>query len=295
MSSIANPRGKASPNAHFVAPATDRLASMERIWHGKLHKLCWRRFNNHFLPDNDDGRAMLTALLRFGLTDESAIEHAPWLDQAELRKLQRKARRMKWREVGALIRLTYEEREACKLWIFPPCDVSPEEVKRRRDEKCKMRDKDRRKRKREQQRKERQEMQAASERGPAVLRMLKAGESMLFPQKPGIISPPRPHWSYCGWLSVSHLIELAKQSRAFRRPDGEPLRNMRQTVHRVVKQLGDIGTIETKLVPGKRGTILLARKAAEKPANAGKADEFSDRHSVTSDFPAKDAEKQRVA
>jgi hypothetical protein len=279
--------GLVSPQAQSVPQATIK---MEHIWRGKLHKLCRLRFNNHFLPDNGDGRAMLTAFLRFGLTDESAIEHAPWLDQAELRKLQRKAKYMKWRKVGALIRLTYAERETCKLWILDPCDVSPEEVKRRQDEKRKTRDKDWRKRKREEQRKEREKMRAANDRGDAMLQMLDMGERA-FPRKPGI-APPR---FYGDWMLVSALVELAKLSRAFRRPDGSPLRNMRQTVHRVIKQLVDTGMVDTMRAPGKRGTILLVKKAAEKPANAGKTDAVCDRHSVTSDFPAKDVGTQRVA
>ena len=51
---------------------------MERIWRSRLQKLCRLRHSNHFIPDDDDGRAMLTPLLRFGLTDASAIEDAPW-------------------------------------------------------------------------------------------------------------------------------------------------------------------------------------------------------------------------
>ena len=69
-----------------------RLQSMSAFGALRLYKLCQMRFGNHFLPDNDDGRAMLTALLRFGMTDDSAIRDAPW-SVSELPTLKRRGKR----------------------------------------------------------------------------------------------------------------------------------------------------------------------------------------------------------
>ena len=76
-----------------------------------------------FTPDNDDGRAMLTVLMRFGLSAESARMVAPWLEPNELTRLQRAARRLRWEQIGARIKLTEQERTAHKLWQFRPHDV----------------------------------------------------------------------------------------------------------------------------------------------------------------------------
>jgi hypothetical protein len=66
-------------------------AQVRSNWRGKLHKLCRRRYGNHRLPNDASGRAMLTALLCFGLSAEAAMEDAPWLETAELEMMQRTA------------------------------------------------------------------------------------------------------------------------------------------------------------------------------------------------------------
>jgi hypothetical protein len=77
--------------------------NLKRVWRAKLDKLTRLRFGNNFLPEDDTGRRMLTALLCFGLSDDSAIEAAPWCE-AELPLLKRRARRIKWDDVGKLSR-----------------------------------------------------------------------------------------------------------------------------------------------------------------------------------------------
>ena len=255
---------------------------INRIYRAKLSKLCKSRYGNHCLPVGDTGLAMLTALLCFGLTDESAIQDAPWC-AAELEGLKRQARRWSWRDVGKLINLTYDEREDYKLWILDPCDVSRKEVQRRQAEKQAKADKERKKRQRLKQREDREAMRSTNDRRGAILRMLN-DISLLFPERSGVVSPPRSHspFTYQGWAPVSRLVELAKQSRAFRRPDGKPLRNLRDAVHCTVKGLANNGAIATRLEPGQRGSVLLVKAAA-----VGKPDAFSDGRSVVSGFPEK--------
>lgn len=253
-----------------------------RIYRGRLTKLCRLRNGTHFLPDNDDGRALLTGLLRFGLSNESARESAPWLNEDDLAKAKRDAWKIKWKQVGPLIRLTYEERAICKLGPLDPWDVSPEEVQRRYAEDRKKRDRERKRHARARKREQTEAMIAASDRCDAVLKQLSAGDQVLFGEKSGGISPPRPHapWTYQGWVPVSRLVELAKRGRAFRRPDGQVLANLRDAVHRTVKRLVADGLVETKTVPGQRGSVLIVRKVDLKPRIAGKTDEPFDRRTV---------------
>ena len=273
---------KAGLSTQEQSVAETTIEELKRLWRGKLQKLCRLRFGNHYLPDNDDGRAMLTALLCFGLTDESALHDAQWC-AAELDGLKRQAQYMKWNNVGTLIGLTYEEREECKLWRLQPCDVSPDEVKRRQANRRAKADKERKKRQREQKHSEREKIQVTKNRCEAVLRMLN-DEDLLFPTKSRVIPPPRPYHplTYQGWAPVSRLVELATKSRAFCRPDGHPLSDLRNAVHRALKRLADTTEIETQLVPGQRGMIMLVRKTA-----AGKADAFCHGGSMASAFPAK--------
>src|SRR5262249_18516241 len=79
------------------------------------------------------------------------------------------------------------------------------------------------------------------------------------------------------WAPISTLVELALQSRAFRRPDGLPLRNLRQIIHRVVKRLEEKGEVEISEERGTRGTILLVRKHPAATVTAGE----KERNSVT--------------
>jgi hypothetical protein len=228
---------------------------INRFYRVKLRKLCQMRYGNHYLPDNDDGRAMLSALLCFGLTDESASEDAPWC-AAELPALKRKARRLKWRDAGKLISLTFNEWFDAKLWILRPIDKTEAELdawrkERRKESWSKSQQKARKK-------KERMLAKAATypPREAAILEMLLSHKQII------------P-------LTVCDLTRLAKKSEAFRRP-GAPtrlkgpqpsdiVRSVRTVVHRVVKRL------EAKGVITRRGFVWLN----------------DDRYSVTPEFSTK--------
>jgi hypothetical protein len=279
------------PKYNDCQQTKEKTSTTKHIGRRRLHRLCQMRFDTHFLPDNDDGRAMLLALLCFGLTDDAAITDAPWCGQRELSTMKRRARRMEWRDVGKLIRLTYAEYETAKLWLLRPCDVSPEELGRRNDERRRKLDRERRKREREEQRTERERMRTTSDRGESLLRMLKGGVE-LFPRKSGIQPPDSNILLQChdGWMPVSALVVLAQNCRAFRRPDGrQPSgRNaLRVLVHREVTRLANKGDVETKLEAAMRGHVLMVRKV-------GKTDAIFDHNSITPDFQAKRKPFQQV-
>ena len=183
--------------------------TLDNIYRGKLTKLCTMRYCNHWLPNNEDGRAMLTALLCFGLTDDGALADAPW-SAAELPALKRRARRLKWRDVGKLINLKYSERETCGLWVLD-CDVSRKEVQRRQAEKRKRLEAERKKRKRAERSDEREAMHATPDRRDAIMRILGAQRDTLFHRKPGV-NPPQPPLWYQGWMPVPTLIKLAAKT-----------------------------------------------------------------------------------
>lgn len=134
--------------------------SLHSIYRGKLHKLCRKQYGNHVLPDNADGRAMLTALLAAKLSDESAIEDAPWC-VAELPTLKRKANRFKWSkkwqkphqpsvaDLGKLIGLTFDDWRDAKLWLMKPVNISDADLKAWRLERRQELEKNRQRKRRE--------------------------------------------------------------------------------------------------------------------------------------------------
>lgn len=67
-----------------------------------------------------------------------------------------------------------------------------------------------------------------------------------------------------GWTPVSTLVKEAEHCNAFRRPDGRPLRNLRETIHREIKKLKANGQMEMMQQPGPRGMVAYVR---ERPSN----------------------------
>jgi hypothetical protein len=134
---------------------TDKSTVPINIYRRRLDGLCRLRFDTCFLPDTIEGRNMLIALLRFGLTDEGAAEQAPW-GEAELSTLKRRARRMKWHDVGRLIGLTFVEWKEARLWVLRPIDASEQDIKDWRKNQRKKNDAERKRKKRESDRKQKQ-------------------------------------------------------------------------------------------------------------------------------------------
>jgi hypothetical protein len=269
-------------------------STSNRIWRGKFAKLCKRRFKTHYLPDDSEGRALLLVLLRLGLSAEAAIEDAPWC-AAELAALQRAAGRVKWQDIGKLIGLLDAERDACKLWQWWPIDVPKEEVQRRAIERRKQADRERKQRKRERNRQERETIKMSDERAEAIMRLLPYIEAGKNFSGPGANADR----AQAPWLPVSVLIKETIKCKAFRRPDGARLRNVRDAVHRALRRLASLGVIETALRPGPRGSVLYVRNncaaAAPQAEVPGKADAFCDGRSVAPGRDAGNARRTRVS
>jgi Fe2+ or Zn2+ uptake regulation protein len=253
-------------------PPTQNVAeaTVPHLYRRRLARLCNLRFGNHVLNNDDAGRAMLTALLCFGLTDESAIEDAPWC-VSELPTFKRQARRMKWRDVGTLIGLTFAEWKEAKLWVLRPVNASEQDIEDwRKDQRKKSWSKSQKKR-RERDRKQKQAKLATAnlERNPrqaAILKMLiNSGELM----------------------SVSELVKKARRSHAFTRAscrnttwcNGPPahaiVRNLPFVVRRTLDQLEAKGIIETYKISGKHGPQRCARLMEQ--AEIGSSTAASDR------------------
>jgi hypothetical protein len=163
----------------------------------KLLKLASARWGNHYMPDNDDGRAMLTALLHYGLTDENAAEHAPWCGPDEFARLKRNAQRIEWKgsgkQIGKLICLTFIEWKAAKLWAMRPIDKTEKELDAFRADRTRELDRKRKQMKREQ----RETMLLSDDRCNVVMRMLET----LLRRVPMM-------WRREHWTPVSELVAI---------------------------------------------------------------------------------------
>jgi hypothetical protein len=74
---------------------------------------------------------------------------------------------------------------------------------------------------------------------------------------------------------------MASTSRAFLRPDGRPLRNLRDAVHAAVKALKKRGAVKTVMQNGARGPVCFVTLAdPADPENRGERDRISDCRSV---------------
>jgi hypothetical protein len=200
-----------------------RRKKRNAAWRGKIGRLIFSRFGNHFVPDSAEGRALLSCMLRCGLRADDAKERALWIADGELRKLRRAARRLPLWQFGKEVALTHVERMASQVYFLPACDLTLEEAARLQEE----RDRENARRRRRRFRERIAMMRHTAARDDAILRMLKM---------------PRPAWADA-WMSVSELVKEADRCEAFRRPDGRWLRNARDAVHCVLGQLERNGQI----------------------------------------------------
>jgi hypothetical protein len=221
----------------------------------KLFKLCRKRYGNYFLPNDDDGRALLMVLLRFGLSADEAMEAARWLTEAELRKLKRKA----WSvdNLGALIHLTYAERDYAKLWLLLPDKMTWQQVRKLQRIRDRENAKKRKRRERERELEGLRIMTQTTEREVAIKVML---EMAALPKRrpPGIQPPPEINYPD-GWIAVPELAKQASALRTFCRPDGRPLHGLRQIVRRTLKRLAKRGAIKMEMFGGMRGMVWLVK------------------------------------
>jgi hypothetical protein len=214
-----------------------KLASMYRLKHGYPR-------GYHYLADDADGRAWLTALLHCGLTDEDAIQCAPWLEPAELPALRREARRLAFDDIGALVGLTFAEWGRFKAWRFYPCDITREEFERHRRERRKEKARTRR-----QEKREGQSFSLAEQRYWTVLGIVKRAGKITQPEliKRTRRHPPfQPSPSYFNTAFLRDLVP--KRATA-----------LRQLVHRIVKRLAEDGLVTIETTKGKFGPVLVVR------------------------------------
>jgi hypothetical protein len=261
------------------------------IWdRRKLSRISKARHGNHFVADDDAGRAMLTALLHCGLRAEDAMERAPWLDPTELPALRREARKFAFDDIGPLIGLTYAERERLKAWRFWPSDVPREEVARRQSRCEAEKSRERQRKHRRKLRDERERMRDEPNREEAVLEMLQLEEP--WPRRSGCC-PPHLVRLLDGWITMPALVAMARYCRAFRRPDGRPLRNLRDAVRVALRRLHEQGKVELSERDGKRGRIILARLSGAE--NYCERDTFPDCRSVGGGLEARTAGGARTS
>ena len=193
------------------------------------------------------------AFLRCRMKPDDIAQRAPWITDVELEQLQSDANDLSNEQLGKLIHLTWDERIACRVWFLPACDVTPEEASRLQAE----RDRANARKRQAERRESMKTMRHTSKRDDAVLRMLRN-----LPRLPmsGGLEP------MAGWTPVSTLVKEAKRCDAFRRPDGRPISNLREPVHRVLQTLKEHGQIEIEQRPGVRGMVMYVRLAAQELA-----------------------------
>ena len=245
-----------------IGPVRDSAATknIDRIYLGRLIKYYRRRWGDYcyLLPNDADGRAMMVALLHFGLSSEAAMQFASWRHEPdELRQLQRKARSTKRSEIGTLIKLTIADWEKFKLWVLLPRGVPEKEANRWRAARNREKARKRQQRKREKELEGFTIMRNTPARKEAIELMLKLAR---LPHRPG---PTICDSVYVGldpsWTSVPELVKQAATCKAFRRPDMQPLRNLRDAIHCTLRALAKEGVIEMKMRNGARGPVLFAK------------------------------------
>jgi hypothetical protein len=215
------------------------------------------RRNYHYLTDDEVGRAFLTAFLHCGLSVEDAQERAPWLDATEMKTLQRAARKLAFDEIGALIKLTYDDWLRFEAWRYWPCDMSREEVERLKRE-----------RKREKARVNRQNRRAmrvrrtkAHRREDFIMKVLAEGPTTM----PKLFKRARRSPAF--WpVRYGGCLRSLNQSRGH---------VVRELVRRVVKRLVAYGVVET----GPRKAVRMIDFNAEtRPAKRTQSVAFQTHH-----------------
>jgi hypothetical protein len=262
-----------TPSAQWLRERKERTARLNKQLRRRFSALWRERLGGcSFLPNDEEGRMMLMVLLRVGTTTESAMENAPWLTEREFKALRKAARKIPWKQIGELIKLTYAERMAHKLYYWLPIDMSPEEARRRQEQRDRENDRKRKAKTRAENKELRDMLSKSNDRKDAIKRMLAGLDAP--PSRQGCMPPGPCPPSGSGWVASPVMVKRAKTVDAFRRPDGRPLRNPRDAVHCALEQLEADGEIEIGMGVGKRGPVVFAR------LRGGQADVFCDRRSV---------------
>jgi hypothetical protein len=179
---------------------------------------------------------MLVALLRFGLSDESAIGFGWWCEP-ELPELKRQAFRTNRRNVGKLIEMTTDELVEHELWhLGVPVDQTAEEFKAWKKTRAKELAAKRKQQQRDNLReeKERQMLKLAKvRRNPRDVTVFKI-----------LVENGKP-------MSVAELMEAVRKLYDFHHVRSEAA--LRKAVHRVINRLKAKDEILTDKRPGPTG------------------------------------------
>jgi hypothetical protein len=253
----------------------------------KLFKLWKKRHGGDpFLTNDDDGHAMLMVLVRFWISADEAMERARWLTETELKKIKRAAWLVDRDKLGSIIHLSYAERDYAKLWTLLPEKMTREQI----DKLQRVRDRENAKKRKRRERERVLEginiMKQTTEREMAIKVMLDL--AALPSRHSGPTIPPYRGWMP-GWISAPEVVKQASACRAFRSPDEQPLRNLRDAVHVTLKRLAERGEVTLWMRNGARGPVCFVK--LPDPANLRQRDTDSDCRSVGGRISAKEQQK----
>jgi hypothetical protein len=191
-----------------------------------------------------------------------------------------------WNKLGTLISLSYAERDYAKLWALLPDKMTWEQI----DKLQKVRDKENAKKRKQRQREKELEglriMKQTEDREIAIMVMLDLAAQPSRHSGPTI--PPYRGWMP-GWISAPEVVKQASACRAFRSPDEQPLRNLRDAVHVTLKRLAERGEVTLWMRNGARGPVCFVK--LPDPANLRERDTNSDCRSVGGRISAKERQK----
>jgi hypothetical protein len=213
-------------------------ARIEMIRRRHLKALATMRHGNPTIRS----RALLTALLACGMTGPEVQRYAPWLAPDDLQRMIDDidaVPKQHWtaQRLGALVKLTDEERERGRLWSLRPCGIEWSVIQERVKERKRARDRARNGKRREMAK---------------MAKDLDVREEALFVTI-GI-----------NWMLVSDLVAKVASGRAW---CGISEPSLSVLVRRNLDRLVARGLIESQKEPGFKG--LPTRSVRKVPVNSG--------------------------
>jgi hypothetical protein len=277
------------PSTEQAEKRKQKTAIVNRLLRWRFTDLWQARHGGcSFINADEEGCLMIMTLLRFGTTDDSIKESAPWLtDDRKIAALRRGGHEIPWREFGKRHKLTYADCERHGLWYWLPIDKTPKEFAELKRERKKNVAAERQRKQRDKKKALREMIDNSDSRRAAIIRIL-AGE---------MADAYAARSNAEGWTTASAMVERTATVRAFCRPDGRPLRNRRSAVHRTFQELKADGEIETKTVKGARGDECLVRLAdgMVMAKEGGQRDAFCDGRSVARPTEVESVDRPRTS
>lgn len=201
----------------------------------ELRRLCLHRYPSGHLPPNEEGRGLLTAVIRHMVFSQEenigpfVSQWANWMSAEELAEVVEQAkwpiRRIRADEAGQMVKLTTEERTRLRITTIRPADVKEQEFLDRSKEFKRLRD-------RERQRVHREKMRRAVARREVKLT---EREGTLY----GLLKRR--------WRRIRSLVEKVEKMSAFEELSSA---SIKVSVHRILNQLENKHLVESRLVDG---------------------------------------------